>query len=310
MHHLENEPTPFLYRVLEYIHCHLSGDLSLEKLASVASYSPFHFQRVFTNMVGESPKQYIIRLRLEKAARHIKVFPKLSLTEISYDSGFASLSTFSRAFKGFFGISPEHYKLLSPEEVRKICKTDSKNGKTIKLFSSDFWQVNFSQANMTEQENQSELTFKRQSEKRMYFMQTQLDSPDAITLAFQKLFHWADPRGLITHETQYIGLLLDVPFITPIEKCRYKVCITSDLHSAEHKQIGTIAMMPGLYASYSMKGDIYSLVKSLVYCNHYRLPNSGYSIREDTCFEIFEENPTEKPIEQIRREVLLPVRPA
>ena len=46
MHPSGNENPTFVFRVLEYIHCNLAGDLSLEKLASVANYSPFHFQRL------------------------------------------------------------------------------------------------------------------------------------------------------------------------------------------------------------------------------------------------------------------------
>jgi AraC family transcriptional regulator len=310
VHHLEQENRTFIYRVLEYIHCNLSGDLGLETLASVASYSPFHFQRLFSTAIGESPRQYVIRLRLEKSAHHLILFPDLSITEIALDSGFSSLSAFSRAFNAHFGISPKAYKNLSPDEFRKICKTDSKKSKINTTFSYEFWRVNFSQADMTELESKLEINVKTVRGMQLYFLQTCLDTPDAITVAFRKLCSWAEPRGLITSETRFVGILLDIPLITPLEKCRYRACITAGSIPAGKKEPGSMNIEPGSFASFELKGDLYSAVKGLVYLNHHWLPGSGYAIREMMELEVFSENPAGKPVEQIRREILLPVRPA
>jgi len=55
-------------RVLMYIHSHLDETMSLEDLAGIAHFSPFHFHRIFRGMTGESVKEHIRRLRLERAA--------------------------------------------------------------------------------------------------------------------------------------------------------------------------------------------------------------------------------------------------
>jgi AraC family transcriptional regulator len=57
-----------IHRVTDYIERHLEERLTLERLAAVANFSPFHFHRVFTACVGESLYRFIHRLRLEKAA--------------------------------------------------------------------------------------------------------------------------------------------------------------------------------------------------------------------------------------------------
>jgi AraC family transcriptional regulator len=88
-------------RVLHYINHHLADDVSLETLADVASYSPFHFQKIFSNALSETPKQYVSRLRLERAAHFIKLFPHLEMNEFFSGCGFSSGSTFSRAFKNY-----------------------------------------------------------------------------------------------------------------------------------------------------------------------------------------------------------------
>ncbi|MFC1998375.1 GyrI-like domain-containing protein [Chloroflexota bacterium] len=53
--------------------------LSLEKLADVASFSRFHFHRIFAAMVGETPNQFIQMIRVQKAAGQLIGYPKKSL---------------------------------------------------------------------------------------------------------------------------------------------------------------------------------------------------------------------------------------
>src|SRR6266511_1496621 len=53
---------------INFILNNLNEELSLKKLAKVANYSPFHFQKIFKQTTGESPKHFITRMRLETAA--------------------------------------------------------------------------------------------------------------------------------------------------------------------------------------------------------------------------------------------------
>ena len=54
--------------VIDYIETHLADDLSLAALAAVAHFSPYHFHRVFSTLVGETLSRFISRLRIERAA--------------------------------------------------------------------------------------------------------------------------------------------------------------------------------------------------------------------------------------------------
>lgn len=58
-------------KILHYIQQHFNEPLNLNSLAAQANYSPFHFHRLFKQQVGEAPKQYILRLRLERAAKDL-----------------------------------------------------------------------------------------------------------------------------------------------------------------------------------------------------------------------------------------------
>lgn len=86
-------------RVMDYIDQHLEQTLELKDIAAIAHFSPFHFHRIFTFLIGETPIDYIQRLRVEKAAIKLQQDPLLPITEVAYSCGFGSISLFSRTFK-------------------------------------------------------------------------------------------------------------------------------------------------------------------------------------------------------------------
>jgi len=75
-------------RVLVHIQGRLDEPLPLEELAGVACFSPYHFHRIFRGMVGESVKEHVRRLRLERAAQRLKQSSQ-PVTEIAFDAGYA-----------------------------------------------------------------------------------------------------------------------------------------------------------------------------------------------------------------------------
>jgi AraC family transcriptional regulator len=312
MHHTEEDKKAGVYirKVLEFIQMNLSEDLSLEKMSALANYSPFHFQRIFTHYVGESPKQYIIRLRLERIAHYLKLFPNLSISELSDKSGFASLSTFSRAFKNYFGISAAGYRLLSNDEYRKLCKTNSKKSKILKINTTDLRFRDFSMDEIMDWKNKVNIETKRLQGFKVIYFSTCLNNSDAVSLAYRKLCAWAEPRGLLSTQTRFVGMLLDIPFITSIEKCRYWAGITFPEQIKLPAEASVTQIPEGLYAGYRMKGNLLATVKSLAYFSHGWLGESGYSIKELLGYEVYSENPANKPSETIDREILISVRPA
>ena len=94
-----------ILKVLIHIQEHLDEPISLEDLGRVAHFSPFHFHRVFRGMVGESVKEHVRRLRLERAAHRLK-FGEEAVTRIALDAGYETHESFTRAFKSLFGESP------------------------------------------------------------------------------------------------------------------------------------------------------------------------------------------------------------
>ncbi len=82
---------------------------SLEALAHESGLSPTHLQRVFSRMVGESPKRIAPRIALERAAARLLTGSE-SVLSVALSSGFDSHEGFARAFRRRFGRSPSDYR--------------------------------------------------------------------------------------------------------------------------------------------------------------------------------------------------------
>jgi len=98
--------------VMHYIRVHISEPLDRETLAAVAGFSIPHFHRVFTAHVGESAISYVRRLRLERAARKLRM-GAVDITEVALAAGYDTHAAFSRAFKQQFGLSPSEFRQLN-----------------------------------------------------------------------------------------------------------------------------------------------------------------------------------------------------
>ncbi|MFW8052870.1 helix-turn-helix domain-containing protein [Vagococcus fluvialis] len=94
----------------DYIEAHLDDIISLEDLANHANFSSYHFHRLFKEYSRETLKQFVTRIKMERAALFLSINQSISLTEVALNYGYSDVSSFSRAFKRYFGRSPSHYR--------------------------------------------------------------------------------------------------------------------------------------------------------------------------------------------------------
>ena len=113
-------------RFFEFIDENLESDLSLKTVSEIAFFSPFHFHRVFKFVTGETLNEFVTKRRIEKSALNL-LHKKNTATEIAHKYGFSDNSSFSRAFKKYFGISPTEFKKQNPNRHSKIRQLKSKN---------------------------------------------------------------------------------------------------------------------------------------------------------------------------------------
>ncbi len=97
-----------LGQIIDYIEAHLTEDISLSDLALEAGLSKFHFSRLFKDIVGLPPHQYLTKRRIERAAHDLKQ-SDLTIAQIAHRFGFTDQSHFTRAFKQVKGITPKRF---------------------------------------------------------------------------------------------------------------------------------------------------------------------------------------------------------
>lgn len=100
----------FLY-VCDYINDHFLEDLSLDQIASLAGFSKYHFSRLFKQFTNVTFYRYLNAKRISHAET-LLINPQLSITEISLQSGFSSLSCFIRMFKLIKQCTPTEFRNL------------------------------------------------------------------------------------------------------------------------------------------------------------------------------------------------------
>lgn len=100
-------------RLVEVVNHSLDAPTDGAALAADASYSQFHFIRLFREQTGETPSECRRRLLLERAA-HQTIHTSRPITGIALDAGFDSLEGFSRAFRKAYGTSPSLYRRVAP----------------------------------------------------------------------------------------------------------------------------------------------------------------------------------------------------
>jgi AraC-like DNA-binding protein len=100
---------PALRRARDLIDRDYGEPLDLEAMSGQAGYSRYHFARAFAAAYGETPRAYLTRRRIERAKTLLRT-ANLSVTEICFLVGFASLGSFSTRFRELVGQSPSEYR--------------------------------------------------------------------------------------------------------------------------------------------------------------------------------------------------------
>ena len=102
----QNSSMNFLVNVLAYIDENYAKPLTLDTIAHEFGYNKYYFSRLFNTYIGENLNNYINLVRLRNFVSLSKGKDKRSITELAYECGFDSLTTFYRYFNKIYGKSP------------------------------------------------------------------------------------------------------------------------------------------------------------------------------------------------------------
>jgi AraC-like DNA-binding protein len=109
--------TRHLLRAKDLIDSRYRDPLDVPTLAAAAHLSPAHFTREFRRVFGETPHQYLLTRRLERAAAMLRNTDH-SVADICFDVGLASVGSFTTSFRRVYGVTPTEYRAAHPPIAR------------------------------------------------------------------------------------------------------------------------------------------------------------------------------------------------
>ncbi len=287
-----------MLQVLVYIQQHLDDELSLEELAGVACFSPFHFHRIFRGMVGESVGEHIRRLRLERAAGQLKRSGR-PIVEIALDAGYETHDAFTRAFKALHGLPPSEFRSCNrpATAIRTPSGVHYRGGKRLQGFSP----VHSGGVTMDARVETLE-------PMRVAFVH-HVGPYSECSIAWGKLTMELGRQGLLGGGTRFIGICYDDPEVTPPAKVRYDACVTVGADFQPQGEIGVQTIAGGEYAvtthlgPYERLGDTYAkLLGEWV-------PAHGRELRSAPALELYLNDPEGTEPEELITDIYAPLAP-
>jgi AraC family transcriptional regulator len=303
--------------VINYIRDHVQEPLSLEVLAQVACFSPFHFHRLFKALTGETVSECVVRLRLERAVALLKAAPTLPILEAALASGFNSASNFSRSFKRQYGLSPRQWDRRTPLHDKR---QDRKNGQVF----DGFPQYDHDDYEAMAREGEVTVQVRELPRQQLAYVRVMNSyRPERIMSAYERLVGWYHKQGGTLSQTTLIGMSQDDPDVTPLPLCQYDWCLSlpAQAPSAIWQRMdgallkgdgGELAVQhrefpPCVVAYVHCKGDIYAVDRAWQYLFNCWLPRSRYQPDNLPAMEIYHRQPAEIGWERHDLDAAIPV---
>ncbi len=274
-----------ILRALVFIDDHRGEELTLEQLARVACFSPYHFHRVFAAHVGESVGAYVRRVRLDAAATSLS-FEDTPITRIAMDAGYDTPGAFTRAFSQKFNLSPSAFR----KRMRARHRTSPMSLKTPNL------------------ENIMQPELRTVPDRPVVFVRRTGDYNQSSGAAWSAICGWAFPRGLVGPDSRFIGVSHDDPRITTSEQLRYDACITVDRPVTPEGEVGFRVLAGGRTAVFLHQGPYAELHRTYEAIYGAWLPASGEELADAPCYEIYLNTPDNTAPADLRTEICIPLK--
>ncbi len=287
-----------ILRVLVHIQQHLDEPLPLEELAAVAHFSPFHFHRIFHGMVGESVKEHVRRLRLERAALRLKS-SREPIVQIALAAGYDAHESFTRAFRVVFGENPSEYR-----DSRRTAEWPASPSNV--HISPEGTLVGFEPVAWVGRRLEAQVrTF---SSRRVAFAR-HVGPYHKVGESWDRLIAWAGPRGLLGPQLMLLGIVHDDPETTPPEKWRYDAAIVVGEDAQAERDIGIQELPEGRYAVTTHHGEYTTLGQSYARLCSEWLPKSGEELAAAPALEFYLNSPKTTKLDELLTEIWLPLVP-
>ena len=108
--------------IVSFLNENYMQPISLARISENAYLSPVYISRVFKELMGEAPINYLIRIRLAKACEFMQQQPDISIRTVAASVGYDDAYYFSKLFKKHYGVSPREYMLMTEKPLFKVLR--------------------------------------------------------------------------------------------------------------------------------------------------------------------------------------------
>lgn len=292
--HLLNEYKSRINKVIDYIDNNIDKQLTLDELASISNFSKFHFHRIFQAFIGETPFQFILRIKLEKAATLLLNNPSESITDIAHICGFSDISIFSRNFKNHFKQSATEWRSVkyAKSNLSKInSKTKQSEIKSSMYICKDSKTIKW-RTNMKLNKSVEVKELQKTTVAYIRYIGPYKGDEKLFENLWDKLCTWAGARGLLQlPDVKFIVIYHDDPNVADEKNLRMSVCVSVPADTKVDGEVGKMEIEAGKYvfARFELNGQQFQQAWEWVYGEWF--PNSGYQPADGICFELYPEEP-------------------
>lgn len=243
---------------------------TVDTLAEYSGLSKYHFQRVFSKVVGQSPMAYLRRLRLERAAYALK-HSDWPVIDVALDAGFESHAGFTHAFTKLYGCSPSEFR--SNHLVRPYLRLAPRSQTpadpaalaacplTVRIERLPTWRVALKR-------------FVGPTEK--------------MPAVWQEMKAWCKRRGLLNGETIFLGLHHDDWKPEDPTQYRYDAAVVVDAAFEPDEEANMTFLSGGETAIVNFSGSLNQMDNAWRTFSYEWLPASGYQPRAYCVFDIYD----------------------
>lgn len=268
----------------------LGSELSLEELAGIACFSPFHFHRIFLSQTGERPFELLQRLRLEKAATLLTVRPDSKIIDIAMDCGFSNAASFSRAFKQKFGETPSRWRFTKLNNSNLSIGPRNEDQEQSPWIPYIEYRQGVQLWRMRNKDLERIVEVKEIGSRRLAYIRytgPYKGDGNLFQRLWTELYTCAGARDVIEEDSEYLAIYHDNPDLTDDGKLRVTLGISTGSDFEGDEVLGVLPFEGGktAMAHFRLNSREYQEAWDWVYCQW--LPQSGYVPDDRPAYELF-----------------------
>lgn len=298
---MKSLPSKQFGKVLDFIEQHLNENVTVDTIAAIGNYSPFHFLRLFKAYTGETILELINRKRLEKVVALLIRERKLTVGELALRYGFSGNAALSKAFKKRYGVSPSAFRKQSSGRYDKI--KVSRNGQIFPELESYLCHIRTIQ-----KWSEMNATISLQEINPFYMVYINHIGVDHLDDAFYKIINWTLQKELADPDTlEVIRFYHDSFKITAPEKVRMEIGVKIKREIEKVSEVFYKKVLPGKCVTGDFEIDPSDFEKAWS-AMYVWMNENGFTPTEALPFEIIRNNYNEHPQKKCIVSLHIPVK--